>query len=384
MTDYVIDGSRESAKNKALLDHFKAMKINQLKQFYLPNHDVGSVRCCESLIAFTAADTNEVILFDLVEEEKVQTLSFNGKVLDVVFPNQTELTALTVDSNHLSFERLKTQTVTHSHLQLTIGEKQSDISQLFWVHGYNFIASGPAAKASLFLKESDHQVIDSTLPNSIEYVGAIDTVLFGVVTDVYGTGGVACFYNVQSTGVLQHVLEMSLRDIVCFSASKDVLSLISVDNDDLYCTRLNLGDLSLVADEKIEGQFGSDIIDEFWWEGPAERLFVFADKKTNTLFFLDLITGKLAMSLKFQNQINHFVVWGFKNSENILVVENDGQCTHLAVDGSMNMAGLDTSVGRSWQNGSEPNELDLSRSVITLTPEEEQEKKRRLKALGLE
>lgn len=188
-----------------------------------------------------------VTVISLPDFQDTATWKFTEQhVLDAV-ATTTDLWVLTQtdDKYHLKQVRLESLTEIFD-MPLSLIPSDS-VTRLYDIRG-TLLVTGPTARRSLFVANRTQHVCSISQVTSVESL--VDG-LVGVITGLYGTGGVLRVYTRFNTQTLAEFFEVSLRDVIEAKQNNDRLVLLNTDNETLFCTKVNLQKSEVVAEKSI-------------------------------------------------------------------------------------------------------------------------------------
>lgn len=126
-------------------------------------------------------------------------------------------------------------------------DASENVEQLFAV-GPIVIATGPNAKRSAVLDLNEGQKINVSQTLSVSALSESD---LGIVTDIYGTGGVLKIYRCGQGLELEEVAELSSRGILFTKRARNRLFLSTTDNVKIFVSEIDIVKGQLISERQL-------------------------------------------------------------------------------------------------------------------------------------
>ena len=223
----------------ALLDKGRSFQLAPLSRF-------GAIE--QQAVALCSVDCIQVLKvpgFEMIFRKEYSS----NRVLDVVLKDGS-VWVLLATSEGVAIETFRDfESYDSATRQLNV-PLRDQLDRLYRI-GDSVFVTGANARRSLLVSETASQVVPASQVHSVQ---AISGTQFSVVTDVYGTGAVLkIFESKEGSERVREVAEVSLRDILFAKQLGAQLQIISTDDEQLFCGKLDVSSRRLVEDMPIEG-----------------------------------------------------------------------------------------------------------------------------------
>jgi len=276
---------KDKGEHMAILKSCTSFEVDESSKFGGVKNGLLSMSNSRSATILRLPDFSFITKKVYSEVCVLDTAISNDKALVLVESNGNLFIEASVDSEFQEWTRWQ--------LELDASE---NVEQLF-AFGSIVIATGPNAKRSVLLnlKESQKVNVSQTLS-----ISALSQRHLGIVTDIYGTGGVLKIYRRDQALELEEIAELSSRGILFTKRVGERLFLTTTDNVRIFVSEIDVAKGQLISERELSDVECLYLNNRFKLLGGSTQFFAYPSPDYAGLTIARLVGTETEFKLDFE------------------------------------------------------------------------------------
>lgn len=199
--------------------------------------------------------------------------------------------------------------------------RPSDRVNRLYTAGQFLIATGAHAKISTAMDLNRNQ---NVAISQVASISTLSTNEVGVVTDIYGTGGVLKIYRSGQSLELEEIAEISSRAMLLAKRSGNRLFLMTTNDVQLFVSEIDVERRQLVSEKEICGVECLYLNQRFKLLGGTEQFFAYPTNDYSGLAVVDFSKKDGDTKLDFDLKAYDAACYDFEGHSYVCVVNDNG------------------------------------------------------------